>query len=56
MPFLKVELLRDNPLRIKINNFEHVLVSHSDYDIAYIRSHLKRVKKSKTGLGDNQHK
>jgi lipopolysaccharide biosynthesis protein len=56
MPFLKVELLRDNPMNVKINNFERVLTSHSDYDVGCIKAHLKRMKKTKTGIADNRHK
>jgi lipopolysaccharide biosynthesis protein len=56
MPFLKVELLRDNPMNVKINNFERVLASRSDYDVGCIKAHLERMKKTKTGIADNRHK
>jgi rhamnosyltransferase len=45
MPFLKVELLRDNPMKVNISDFEKVIASCSDYNIGHIKSHLMRMKK-----------
>ncbi|ADN08333.1 putative glycosyltransferase, fusion protein [Sulfurimonas autotrophica] len=45
MPFLKVELLRDNPLKINILDFEDVIKKISDYDVSLIQKHLHRTKK-----------
>lgn len=53
MPFLKVELLRDNPIKVNISGFEKVIASCSDYNIGYIKSHLKRMKK-KIVVPDNR--
>lgn len=44
MPFLKVELLRDNPLGINISDWEEVIRSCSAYDVGLIKEHLNRVK------------
>ena len=43
-PFIKIELLRDNPMKIDINNWEEVIYSISDYDTMLIRKHLTRMK------------
>lgn len=57
MPFIKVELLRDNPMYINIRDFEFEINKLSDYDISYIKRHLARVGKhpppdtSRTGAG-----
>lgn len=45
MPFLKVELLRDNPMAVNIHDFERIIASCSDYDTNYITSHLERMSK-----------
>lgn len=45
MPFLKVELLRDNPLNIDILDFEDVIKKISNYDVSLIQKHLHRIKK-----------
>lgn len=45
MPFLKVELLRDNPTMVNIHDFERMIASCSDYDTNYIKSHLERMRK-----------
>lgn len=43
-PFVKVELLRDNPLHIRISDILHYLSRKSDYKVDYILRHLKRVR------------
>ena len=42
-PFVKVQLLRDNPLKSDIDNWQ-ALVARLDYDIALIEAHLTRVR------------
>lgn len=44
MPFIKVELLRDNPMAMNINDYTKVISTVSDYNIPMIRSHLNRVR------------
>jgi lipopolysaccharide biosynthesis protein len=44
MPFLKIELLRDNPMHIDIEDYESVIKKCSDYNLDLIHNHLKRVK------------
>jgi lipopolysaccharide biosynthesis protein len=39
-PFIKVQLLRDNPTRVGISGWEQLLASHG-YDIQLIRNHLR---------------
>ncbi len=43
MPFLKIELLRSNPTRAYIDDYEQVLSKYSDYDATLIKNHLRRV-------------
>jgi lipopolysaccharide biosynthesis protein len=43
MPFLKIEVLRHNPIRVCINNYERVIAKHSDYDVTLIKNHLRRM-------------
>ena len=43
-PFIKIELLRDNPVQVKIDDYQDVIKSISNYDIRLIDKHLKRVK------------
>lgn len=47
MPFIKIELLRDNPMYMDINDYYAVIRAYSDYDVNLICNHLARVK----GLG-----
>lgn len=43
-PFLKVQLLRDNPMQVPdVADWEAVLRETSDYDIGFIDNHLKRM-------------
>ena len=44
IPFIKIELLRDNPMQININNVEQVIQEVSDYDTQLINNHLDRMK------------
>lgn len=43
MPFLKVELLRDNPGGVDIKGWEDIIKELSDYDTELIRKHLQRI-------------
>lgn len=45
MPFIKVELLRDNPVNVEIQNYKDVIAQISNYDVSLIENHLTRVKK-----------
>ncbi len=47
MPFLKVELLRDNPAGIDISGWEEVVKSCSNYNVDLIKRHLARVKQER---------
>ena len=42
-PTLKVELLRDNPLQIDIEDVEEMLCKNSSYPYVLIKNHLKRI-------------
>jgi lipopolysaccharide biosynthesis protein len=44
-PFIKIELLRDNPLNIDIRNWKEIISSVSNYPIEIIENHLKRIRK-----------
>ena len=44
MPFIKIELLRDNPIKIDIEDYEEVIHKVSDYDTSLITAHLARMK------------
>lgn len=44
IPFIKIELLRDNPKEMDIDDFENVIQYISDYDTSLIKNHLKRMK------------
>jgi lipopolysaccharide biosynthesis protein len=46
MPFIKVELLRDNPTGISTKGYEDIIRKHCNYDIKLIRNHLERIRKS----------
>jgi len=47
VPFIKIELLRDNPMKIDINDFEQIIQKISDYDIQLMTKHLARMKEKK---------
>ena len=44
MPFVKIELLRDNPMKMDINDFEEVIQQVSNYDTQLIKKHLSRMR------------
>ncbi|MGD0278248.1 MAG: rhamnan synthesis F family protein [Smithella sp.] len=44
MPFIKVDLLRDNRMAMDVDDYAEVISMVSDYNIEMIESHLKRVK------------
>lgn len=44
VPFIKIELLRDNPLGVDIKEVEEVIREYTDYDVGLIVGHLERVK------------
>jgi rhamnosyltransferase len=44
MPFVKIDLLRDNRLNINIKGYEDIIRKYSNYDLDLIRKHLQRVK------------
>jgi rhamnosyltransferase len=43
MPFIKVELVRDNPMQVGIEDYENVIRSVSHYDTRLIKNHLSRI-------------
>jgi len=45
VPFIKIELLRDNPMNVNIQDFETIIHSVSNYDTNLIKNHLKRMRK-----------
>ena len=46
-PFLKIQLLRDNPMRVPdLDDWEKVVGEVSEYDLDLIRNHLVRVKRN----------
>ena len=47
VPFIKIELLRDNPMNVDIEDFEAVIHQSSHYDTTLITKHLKRMKDQK---------
>jgi len=49
-PILKVELLRDNPRKIDIYDWDLVIKACCDYDTDLIKNHLDRVQKKPLGL------
>jgi len=46
VPFIKIELLRDNPMKVNIEDFEKIITQISDYDINLIKNHLDRMKRN----------
>jgi len=44
MPFVKIELLRDNPMQIDIQNIYTIINKISTYDTTLIKNHLARMK------------
>ena len=49
MPFIKVDLLRDNPMAMNINDYAKVISKVSNYNTPMIRSHLSRVRNCSRG-------
>jgi len=47
VPFIKIELLRDNPMQVNIEDFEHTIQKVSSYDISLIQKHLQRMREKK---------
>ncbi|MDQ7084913.1 MAG: rhamnan synthesis F family protein [Sulfurovum sp.] len=47
VPFIKIELLRDNPLGVDIKEVEETIAKHSEYDVTLITEHLERMGKVK---------
>ena len=45
VPFIKVELLRDNPLKVNLRKLNPALAKLTNYDLKLIRDHLDRIKK-----------
>lgn len=43
-PIIKIELLRDNPTNVTLDNWEKVLEKHTSYDIEIIKKHLARTR------------
>ncbi len=46
VPFIKIELLRDNPLGVDIKEVEKTIEKYTDYDTKLIINHLQRMKGS----------
>jgi len=44
VPFIKIELLRDNPMNMDIDDFEHTIQEVSNYDTHLIDNHLGRMR------------
>jgi rhamnosyltransferase len=44
MPFIKIELVRDNPMKINVKDYEDVIRRYTDYNIKLLRRHLERVR------------
>lgn len=45
MPFIKVDLLRDNPMGVNINSYATVISRVSNYSVSMIADHLSRTRK-----------
>jgi len=45
VPFIKIELLRDNPLGVDIKEVEEVIEKYTHYDVSLITKHLERMKR-----------
>jgi hypothetical protein len=45
-PIIKIELLRDNPIKADIDGWEAFLKKHTSYNVELIKKHLARVKKT----------
>ncbi|HAV09998.1 MAG TPA: polysaccharide biosynthesis-like protein [Dehalococcoidia bacterium] len=47
MPFIKIELLRDNPAHIDVTDYKSIINEHSCYNIRLIEQHLERINNDK---------
>jgi lipopolysaccharide biosynthesis protein len=45
MPFLKTELIRENPGTINISNYQDVIKNYTQYDTSLIQKHSERIKR-----------
>lgn len=43
-PIIKIELLRDNPIKADISDWEDVLLINTDFNVNMIKNHIKRIK------------
>lgn len=43
-PIIKIELLRDNPTKTDISDWEEVISKTTNYDVSLIKNHLQRIK------------
>ena len=43
VPFIEIELLRDNPMNVNLDEIENVINKLTDYDINLIKNHLSRI-------------
>lgn len=44
-PFLKIELIRDNPMNVDISDVEHVLNHFTSFNIGLMKQHINRLRK-----------
>jgi len=44
VPFIKIELLRDNPMNVNLNEIESLIIKFTNYDFNLIKNHLSRMK------------
>ena len=43
-PIIKIELLRDNPVKVDISNWKFILSNNTSYNVSLIENHIKRIK------------
>lgn len=43
-PIIKIKLLRKNPTKIDIDDWENILLKNTDFNVMMIKNHLKRMK------------
>ena len=55
MPFIKVELLRDNPMCVNIDDYAKVISMVSNYNVPMIMSHLNRTRNESRETMDKLH-
>ncbi len=44
VPFIKIELLRDNPLNVNLNEIERLITKFTNYNFSLIKNHLSRMR------------